>query len=74
MAKQESVSQVSLSIAGCSPCVAAERAAKAASAESEDQHDPWAEADSEIQQFGDTDDMNLNDDNLLEILSRIVQN
>jgi hypothetical protein len=59
---------------GCSPCVAAERAAKAASAESEDQHDPWAEADSEIQQFGDTDDMNLNDDNLLEILSRIVQN
>lgn len=63
---------------GCSPCVAAERSLKAtqrAADESSDIQQQWHEADNDFdRQIGEMDDFNLDDDALLEVLSRIVQN
>lgn len=58
---------------GCSPCVAAERSMKAAKTSKQEQ---WTDADNEFKtQIGDMNDLNLSDDDaLLDVLSRIVQN
>lgn len=62
---------------GCSPCVAAERAMGAAQRTSEDAEiqPQWNGADNDFErQIGTMDDLNLDDDALLDVLSRIVQN
>mmetsp|Transcript_6669 Transcript_6669/g.14815 ORF Transcript_6669/g.14815 Transcript_6669/m.14815 type:complete len:711 (-) Transcript_6669:176-2308(-) len=58
---------------GCSPCVAAERALKAAKA-NVDQHQPAQAKYFQSKRRMEADDLSLDDDALLHVLSRIVQN
>jgi len=63
---------------GCSPCVAAERSMKAATAQATHQDRQQSEEKSGYDEFdrelGEVDDLSLDDDALLDVLSRIVQN
>ena len=58
---------------GCSPCVAAERAMKMPNSADEVEQQ-WNNDDNDFErQIGEMDDLDLDDDALLDLLSRIVQ-
>jgi len=62
---------------GCSPCVAAERSMKAAAAHAtrdRQQSEEKSGYDEFDRELGEVDDLSLDDDALLDVLSRIVQN
>mmetsp|Transcript_20839 Transcript_20839/g.34074 ORF Transcript_20839/g.34074 Transcript_20839/m.34074 type:complete len:386 (-) Transcript_20839:248-1405(-) len=62
-------------IMGCSPCVAVERSMKAARDNASQQRTEHEIKDCEFErQLGEMDDISLDDDALLDVLSRIVQN
>src|SRR6056300_369765 len=54
---------------GCSPCVAAERSMRSAKVQASE-----LEGDDDVNEYDDLGELNLDDDTLLNILSRIASN